>query len=148
MMPETRSPEMNAALAESEMLIKELLWADALLLGVPMYNFGIPSTLKAYIDNIVRINKTFKFFPEDNTFQGLVTEKKALIISPSAGDFVVGTPMGGMNFCDTYLRTVLGFIGIKDVTVVPVPNQFMEADIRQQSIDSAQAELMSLAKTW
>jgi FMN-dependent NADH-azoreductase len=57
MPPEERSPEMVATLATSEALIEELLWADRLLLGVPMYNFSVPSTLKAYLDNIVRINR-------------------------------------------------------------------------------------------
>jgi FMN-dependent NADH-azoreductase len=123
--PNSRTPDMEKALTESEQLIEELLWADRLVLGVPMYNFSVPSTFKAYLDNIVRINRTFTFDSETYTFQGLATGKKALIITPSAGNFVVGTPLGGMNFCDTYLRSVLGFIGIEDVIVVPVPEQFM-----------------------
>ncbi len=148
MSPEERSPEMVSALAASETLIEELLWADYLLLGVPMYNFSVPSTLKAYLDNIVRINRTFTFDPATYTFQGLAIGKKALIITPSAGNFVVGTPLGEMNFCDTYLCSVLGFIGISDVTVVPVPDQFMSDEIRQQEIATAQAKLMNLAIHW
>jgi FMN-dependent NADH-azoreductase len=141
---EERSPEMLAALATSEALIEELLWADYLLLGVPMYNFSIPSTLKAYLDNVVRINRTFTFDPATHTFQGLAIGKKALIITPSAGNFAMGTPLGEMNFCDTYLRSVFGFIGINDVTVVPVPDQFMPDEIRQKEIASAQVKLMNL----
>ena len=139
---------MNATLADSEILIEELLWADHLLLGVPMYNFNVPSTLKAYLDNVVRINRTFTFAPTTYTFQGLAIGKKALIITPSAGNFVAGTPLGGMNFCDTYLRSVLGFIGIDDVTIVPIPDQFMSEEIRQREIATAQAKLMNLAKDW
>jgi FMN-dependent NADH-azoreductase len=146
--PDSRTPEMKTSLAESEQLIEELLWADRLLLGVPMYNFSVPSTLKAYVDNIVRINRTFAFDPVTYTFQGLATGKKALIITPSAGNFVVGTPLGNMNFCDTYLRSVLGFIGIKDVTVVPVPKQFMSDEIRQHEIATARDKLMNLASEW
>lgn len=145
---EERSPEMMAVLTESENLITELLWADYLVLGVPMYNFSVPSTLKAYLDNIIRINRTFTFDPTTYTFQGLATGKKALIITPSAGNFVVGTPLGSLNFCDTYLRSVLGFIGIDDVTVVPIPDQFMSAEIRQQEIANAQDKLMNLAQHW
>lgn len=145
---ETRSPEMIAVLADSEKLIEELLWADHLLLGVPMYNFNVPSTLKAYLDNVVRINRTFTFDPTTYTFQGLATDKKALIITPSAGNFVVGTPLGGMNFCDTYLRSILGFIGINDVTIVPVPDQFMSDEIRQREIATARARLINLATDW
>jgi FMN-dependent NADH-azoreductase len=147
-LPEERSQEMISVLTTSENLIEELLWADHLLLGVPMYNFSVPSTLKAYLDNIVRINRTFTFDPVTYTFQGLAKGKKALIITPSAGNFVVGTPLGGMNFCDTYLRSVLGFIGIEDVTVVPVPDQFMPDEIRQREIATARAKLMNLATEW
>jgi FMN-dependent NADH-azoreductase len=143
-----RSPEMTAILTDSEILIEELLWADRLLLGVPMYNFSVPSTLKAYLDNIVRINRTFTFDPATYTFQGLAKGKKALVVTPSAGNFVVGTPLGGMNFCDTYLRSVLGFIGIEDVTVVPVPDQFISDEIRQGEIATARAKLISLAIEW
>ncbi len=147
-LPEERSLLMSAVLTDSEELIEELLWADHLLLGVPMYNFSVPSTLKAYLDNVVRINRTFTFDPATYTFQGLAKGKKALIITPSAGNFVVGTPLGEMNFCDTYLRSVLGFIGIDDVTVVPVPDQFMSDEIRLQEIATARTKLMKLATHW
>ena len=149
MSPEERSPEMMVTLATSEMLIEELLWADYLLLGVPMYNFSVPSTLKAYLDNVVRINRTFAFDTTTHIYQGLATNKKALIITPSAGNFVVGTPLDHLNFCDSYLRSVLGFIGVDDVTVVPVPDQFLRSDdIRQQALEAARIQLMSLAKIW
>jgi FMN-dependent NADH-azoreductase len=148
MPPQDRSPEMVATLAASEALIEELLWADYLLLGVPMYNFSVPSNLKAYLDNVIRINRTFTFDPATYTFQGLATGKKALIITPSAGNFVVGTPLGEMNFCDTYLRSILGFIGISDVTVVPVPDQFMSDEIRQQEMATARTKLMNLVTHW
>ncbi|NER08775.1 MAG: NAD(P)H dehydrogenase [Okeania sp. SIO3C4] len=147
-LPEKRSPEMIAALTHSEMLIEELLWSDHLLLGVPMYNLSVPSTFKAYLDNIIRINRTFTFDRDTYAFEGLAKGRKALVITPSSGNFVVGTPMGKMNFCDTYLRVVLGFIGIEDVTVVPVPDQFMSDEIRQREIATARAKLMNLATEW
>lgn len=146
--PDSRTPEMETALTESEQLIEELLWADRLVLGVPMYNFSVPSTFKVYLDNVVRINRTFTFDPATYTFQGLAKGKKALIITPSAGNFVVGTPLGKMNFCDTYLQSVFEFIGINDVTIVPVPNQFMSDDVRQQEVATAQVRLMHLATNW
>jgi FMN-dependent NADH-azoreductase len=146
--PERRTPEMENVLAESEQLIEEVLWADRLLLGVPMYNFSVPSMFKVYLDNIVRIHRTFDFDPTTYTFQGLAKGKKALIVTPSAGNFVVGTPLGSMNFCDTYLRSVLGFIGIEDVTVVPVPDQFMSDEIQQREIATAKTKLMHLVTEW
>lgn len=147
-LPEERSPEMIAALIHSETLIEELLWADHLLLGVPMYNLSVPSTFKAYLDNIIRINRTFTFDQDTYAFQGLAKGRKALIITPSSGNFVVGTQRETMNFCDTYLRCVLGFIGIEDVTVVPVPDQFMSDEIRQREIATARTKLMNLATKW
>ena len=146
--PKQRTSEMIFALSESEYLIEELFWADYLLLGVPMYNFSVPATLKAYIDNIVRINRTFTFDPQTHSFQGLINQKKALIITPSAGDFTSGTPLGAMNFCQTYLRSLLNFIGIEDINIVPVPNQFMSSEIRQQDIETARMKLNNLAINW
>jgi FMN-dependent NADH-azoreductase len=146
--PGERSPEMRAALVESEALIEELLWADHLVLGVPMYNLSVPSTLKAYLDNVVRINRTFTFEPESYHFQGLLTGKKVLVITPSAGNFMMGTPAGVMNFCDTYLRSILGFVGMSDMTVIPIPDLFMSDDIRQQSTETARTKLLHLAEHW
>jgi FMN-dependent NADH-azoreductase len=145
---DSRTVEMEAALTESEQLIEELLWADHLVLGVPMYNFSVPSTFKAYVDNIVRVNRTFTFDPANFTFKGLLTHKKALVITPSAGNFAPDTPMGSMNFCETYLRSVMGFIGIEDITVVAVPNQFMPDETRQQEIEQARIKLMNIAASW
>lgn len=145
--PKERSPAMVTALKDSEQLIEELLWADQLLLGIPMYNFSVPSAFKAYLDNIVRVNRTFAFDPRNHTFTGLITDKKALVITPSAGNFVPNTPLGHLNFCETYVRSILGFMGIEDVTIVAVPNQFIP-DERQQQIEDAQAKLMNLAATW
>jgi FMN-dependent NADH-azoreductase len=142
-----RTATMTTSLESSEQLIEELLWADRLLLGVPMYNFSVPSTFKTYSDNIVRVNRTFAFDPINHTFAGLATGKKALVITPSAGNFVPGTLLGHLNFCETYVRAILGFIGVQDVTVVAVPNQFMPNE-RQQHIESARSKLIELAANW
>lgn len=139
---------MIAALQESEKLIEELLWTDRLLLGIPMYNFSVPSTFKAYVDNIVRINRTFSFDRQNYTFQGLVTGTKALVITPSAGKFAPSTVLGRMNFCETYLRSLLHFIGIKDINIVSVPNQFMSDEICQQEVQTARTRLSNLATNW
>jgi FMN-dependent NADH-azoreductase len=133
---EHRTPEMQAALADSEQLIEELLWADYLVLGVPMYNFSVPSTLKAYLDNIVRVNRTFVFDSDCFAFEGLAIDKKALVITPSAGNFSLDTPLRGMNFCETYLRSILNFIGVEDITIVAVPNQFTPDTMNQFTPDT------------
>lgn len=146
--PDGRTPEMETVLTESEQLIEEVLWADRIVFGVPMYNFSVPSTFKAYVDNIVRVNRTFTFDPANFTFQGLVNHKKALVITPSAGNFAPDTPAGSMNFCEPYLRSILGFIGIEDITIVAVPNQFMSDETRQQAVRQAKEKLMNIASSW
>lgn len=144
---EARTPEMVEALAESDRLIEEVLWADCLVMGVPMYNFSVPSNFKAYIDNIVRVDRTFAFDRTNFTFQGLAKDKKALVILPSAANYVPGTPMAEMDFCEPYLRSLLNFIGIDNVTVITVPNQFLP-DEQKEEIERARTKLMTLAATW
>jgi FMN-dependent NADH-azoreductase len=144
----TRTPEMIAVLANSEQLIEELFWASHLLLGVPMYNFSVPSNFKTYLDNVVRVGRTFTFDSTKLTFQGLVTGKKALVIIPSAANYAPNTPLAKMDFCEPYLKATLNFIGIDAVTVIAVPNQFMSDEVRQQEIETAQTKLIDLAVTW
>lgn len=146
--PEARSSEMVTALADSEQLIEELLWADRLLLGLPMYNFSVPSNFKVYLDNVVRVGRTFAFDSKTFTFTGLTTDKKALVILPSAANYAPGTPLANMDFCQPYLQAVLNFIGINDVTIITVPNQFMPDELRQEELETARTKLIDLATTW
>ena len=113
--PSTHGPDHTAALVESEELIAEIMGADLIVVGVPMYNFSIPSTLKAYIDQIVRPGRTFTF----PSYDGLVTGKKMFLLQArGGGGYGAGEPMGQANYQDTYLRAIFGLIGIKDITVV------------------------------
>lgn len=146
--PEARSSEMVTALADSEQLIEELLWADRILIGLPMYNFSIPSNFKAYLDNIVRVGCTFTYDSTTLTFQGLATHKQVLIILPSAANYAPGTPLAEMDFCQPYLQAILNFIGINHVTIITVPNQFMPDEVRQREIETARTKLMNLAAIW
>lgn len=146
--PEARSLEMVTALADSEQLIEELLWAERLLLGLPMYNFSVPSNFKAYLDNVVRVGRTFTFDSTTFTFQGLATHKKALVILSSAANYAAGTPLAEIDFCQPYLQAILNFIGINDVTIITVPNQFMADEVRQKEIETARTKLIHLAAIW
>jgi FMN-dependent NADH-azoreductase len=112
------SDEHRNAQALSSELIDEILAADEILITLPMYNFGIPSALKAWIDQIVRIGKTFAF--DGQSFAGLVTGKRATVVIAYGAD---GYPEGDFkaaDFAGPYMRFILGFIGITDVTIVPV----------------------------
>ncbi len=123
-----RSADERAAVAISDQLIAELLAADVIVIGAPMYNFSVPSTLKSWIDAIALPGRTFRYKP-DGGVEGLVTGKKVYIIASRGGIYSEG-PMAGLNFQDTYLRGVLGFLGITDVEVVAVEGQQMGTEAK------------------
>jgi len=111
-----RSSEQRKVLSLSERLITELQQTDEYVFGVPMHNFSIPSTLKLWIDQVVRAGKTFAYTPSGPA--GLLTGKKATLLVASGGAYEQGTALAALNFVTPYLRTVFGFIGIKDVTII------------------------------
>ena len=113
---EARTSEQKAILAPSEELIAELANAEEYVFGVAMHNFSIPSTLKLWIDQVVRNGRTFAY--AENGRLGLLQGKKATILVASGGVYEPGTPMDSFNFVDPYLKTILGFMGVTDVTVV------------------------------
>jgi FMN-dependent NADH-azoreductase len=113
---DSRTPEQKAALAASDELIAELDRADEYVFGVAMHNFAIPSVLKLWVDQIVRGGRTFVY--AESGPQGLLRGKKATILAASGGVYEAGTPAGAMNFVDPYLKTILGFVGVTDVTFV------------------------------
>ena len=111
---EQQTPEMKQATALSDELIDELQSGDVLLLSVPMYNFSVPSALKAWIDQIVRIGQTFAY--DGTNFTGLVKVQRAYIICTyGSGGYVDGGAFSAMNFLEPYLRGLLSFLGIKEI---------------------------------
>lgn len=144
--PEYQTPESKAAIAVSDELVREFLNADRYLIATPMYNLNIPSTLKAYIDQIVRVGLTFAVGA--NGYEGLVKGKKALFITTSGGAFRPGTPAGGYNFQEPYLRAIFGFIGVTDVEFVVVDNQNQGDEPAQHTRGAAEARLKALASSW
>jgi len=113
---ESRTTEQDSVLALSGTLISELERADEYVIGVAMHNFTIPSALKLWIDQIARSGETFSYGAEGP--QGLLTGKKATILVASGGVYENGTPAATYNFVEPYLRTILGFLGVTDVTFV------------------------------
>jgi FMN-dependent NADH-azoreductase len=112
---ENRSAEQNSIVKLSDNLVAELLAADVIVIGAPMYNFSVSSTLKAWIDHIARAGLTFKY--TDTGPVGLVSGKKVVIFTSRGGVYSHG-PAKPLDFQETYLRAVLGFIGITDITFV------------------------------
>jgi FMN-dependent NADH-azoreductase len=123
--PAQREPWMHEALAQSDALIDELLAADVIVAGVPMYNFGMPAQFKAYIDNIVRVGRTFGF---DRSRAGepywplLAGMGKRLVILSSRGDFGYGCGqrIAHLNHVEGGVATAFGYIGITDMASVAI----------------------------
>ena len=134
------------AISVSDELVEEFLGCDRFIFGVPMYNFNIPSTFKAYIDQIVRAGKTFAVGP--NGYEGLVKDKKALFVTSSGGSYGPGSPAAAMNFQEPYLRTVFGFIGLTDVRFVTADSMNQGEDAAKLSRQKAENALKDLAASW
>ena len=105
-----RTPAQVAVTAYQERLIHELELADTIVLGVPMYNFGVPSALKAWIDHVVVFGRTVD--------KGLFDGARVVIITARGGAYGPGTPREGCDFQEPYLRTILGLVGLTDVTFI------------------------------
>ena len=109
-----RTQQQKALLALSDALLAELEQAEEYVFGVPMHNFGVPSVLKLWIDQIARVGRTFSY--ADGTPKGLLTGKKAAFIIATGGIYDAKTQMASFNFVEPYLRSVFGFLGVTDAT--------------------------------
>ncbi|WP_414512857.1 FMN-dependent NADH-azoreductase [Nostoc sp. PCC 9305] len=143
--PETHTPELTEALRISDELVDEFLAADRYVFGVPMYNFNIPSIFKAYIDQIVRINRTVAL--DAQGFKGLVQSKKAVIITARGGDFSPTSPFVAYDFQEPYLRAIFGFIGLTDIQFINA-NSLNAGDARTQSLSEARAAIQDAIAQW
>lgn len=119
---EARSDAQKAALALSDHLIEEVKAADVVVIGSPIYNFGVPAALKAWIDQIARARVTFQY--TQNGPVGLLEGKRAILVMASGGTAIDSH----IDFATPYLRHVLRFIGIQDVTTVGAGQQMMDKD--------------------
>jgi FMN-dependent NADH-azoreductase len=110
---ESRTAEQKAALAKSDELLAEVEAADELAIGVSMHNFNIPSVLKLWVDQVVRVGRAFAYV--DGAPKGLLTGKKATLLVATGGAYGPGTGMESLNFIEPYLKTLFGFIGFSEV---------------------------------
>lgn len=134
-----QSAAEQAALARSDQLIEELLAADVLVLGAPMYNFAIPSTLKAWLDHVLRAGVTFKYTEQGP--RGLLQGKRAYVLTARGGVYAGGP----LDQQEPYLRQALGFIGIDDVQFVHAEGLNMGGDSAAQGLARARARLAEIA---
>lgn len=140
-----RTPAQHAVLALSDALIDEVLAADVILLGIPMHNFSVPATFKAWIDQIARAGKTFSY--GDKGPKGLVPSDKQVIAILTRGGVYSGEDLQGTaDFQVSYLRRVLGLIGLTDITFIHADRQGMGGQAAQLAADKAVQQLATLTK--
>lgn len=126
--PEQRTEQNRQALATSDQLVEELQAAEILVIASPIYNFSVPAVLKAWIDQVARARVTFRY--TENGPEGLLKAKKAYLVMASGG-----VPLGSeVDYASTYLKQVMNFLGIQNVTVVDAGSLIQETETLTQKI--------------
>lgn len=133
----------RTAVALSDTLIAELEAADTIVFALPMYNFSIPSTLKAWIDHVARRGRTFRYSEQGP--EGLLKGKKVFVLVARGGVYSKGSPFAAFDFQEPYLRAVLGFIGLTDVTFIHLEGLAMGPQAADANRAKALAEIDRLA---
>ncbi len=137
--PEKRTSLQAEAAKLSEGAVAELLWADTVVIGVPMWNFGIPSVLKAWIDHIVRAGMTFRY--TETGVQGLLNPNMQVVLVSARGGIYTAVPMASLDHQENYVRDVFGFIGVKDVCVVRAEGIAVGPDAAKAAMAAAEGHV-------
>ncbi len=143
---EARSADQQAAAAFADGLIAEVEAADVIVIAAPMYNFTISTTLKAWIDHIVRAGRTFRYTA--NGPEGLLRHKTVFVTTARGGFYGANSPTAALDFQEPYLRTILRFVGITDVTFVHAEGLAIDPDTAARGLAEARrvvAELVPVA---
>ena len=136
-------PDLGADLAKGGAYLEELLAADIIVIGAPMYNFTIPSQLKAWIDRVVVAGKTFRYGA--NGAEGLLKNKKAFIASSRGNVYAAGSPAAALEHHESYLTGVLSFIGLTDVTIVRAEGLAFGAEAKEAAMLKARENIAAMA---
>lgn len=136
-----RTPEQQAIVDDSDALIAELKRAEVIVLGLPLYNFGVPSTLKAYFDHIARAGVTFKY--TENGSVGLLKGRKVYVFA-ARGGLYAGTAADSQT---PYIRQFLGFLGIDDIEIVYAEGLAISAASKDAALGGAQAKIEALTQS-
>ena len=139
---EAETEAQRTAVAFSDALIEELKAADIVVIGAPMYNFGIPSTLKTWFDYVLRAGLTFKY--SEAGPEGLLKGKRAIVVESRGGLYSSG-PAQPLDSQEPHLRTLLGFIGISEIAFIRAEKLGYGPEAREQAINDAHAELALVA---
>jgi FMN-dependent NADH-azoreductase len=136
--------EQKQKLAYSDKLVDELLAADVIVHGVPMWNLGVPASLKAWIDMVVRVGRTFAY-TEKGVSSLIPAGKKTYVISARGGAYPAGTPAKDFDQQEPYLRSILGFLGLTDVEFIYAENQSRGAEAAAEGVSRAESVLETIA---
>jgi FMN-dependent NADH-azoreductase len=126
----------------TQALLTELLETDIIVVGAPMYNFSIPTQLRAWIDRIAQAGRTFRY--TENGPVGMVTGKKVIIGSSRGGAYSTSEHMRTLDFQEDYLKTVFGFLGITDVTIVRAEGLSMGPEVKAKAMNDAETQIGTL----
>jgi FMN-dependent NADH-azoreductase len=137
----SRTKEQQEAVKHSDQAIHEVMDADILIIGVPMYNFSIPSTLKAWIDHIARTGVTFKY--TEKGIEGLIKGKQVILAIASGSVYSEG-PMKAYDFTENYLRAIFGFLGMTEVSVFRAEGTAMP-ELKDKAVAKALEQLNEFA---
>ena len=134
---------LAADVADGAAVLDAFLAADIVVVGAPMYNFSIPTQLKAWIDRLAIAGRTFRY--TEKGVEGLAGNKTVIIASSRGGLYSEGTPMAFFDHQETYLKGVFGFFGITDIRFIRAEGVAMGDDARTKSVEGAQAAIVKLA---
>ena len=138
---------MRAAIADADAFVARVLTADALVIGTPVYNFGMPSTLKAFFDHVSRNGKTF--VADETGMRGLLGGKRAAILIAAGGAYGPGEMFDGLDALTPHARTILGFLGITDPAFIAArPMLFAGQAAAVAAMNRAKEEADRLASSW
>lgn len=140
---ENRSAEQSASVAFADRLIEELEAADTIVLAVPMYNFSIPSTLKAWIDHVARAGRTFRYTAAGP--EGLLKGKRVFVITGRGGFYSGESSAKVLDFQEPYLRGVLGFLGLTDIAFIHVEGLKVSPEAAEQAMTRARETIAAIA---
>jgi len=140
-----RSGAQHSTVAFADRLIEELEGADTIVLAVPMYNFSIPSTLKAWIDHVARAGRTFRYGAQGP--EGLLNGKKVFVVTARGGFYTGDSPAKVLDFQEPYLRGVLGFLGLTDVSFIHVEGLKVSPETAELALGRAREAIASATGT-
>lgn len=141
---DARSPDQARDVAEADAVLDEFLAAEIVVIGAPMYNFGIPSQLKSWIDHLAVAGKTFRY--SEAGVKGLAGGKRIILASSRGGFYGAGSPAASLQHQESYLRGFFAFIGITDVEVVGAEGVNISPDHKQKALEGAVAQASNLGR--